>query len=90
MKVNWDDDSQYMGKYKMFQTTNQCKYISLYGYTDHNRENTLGMIQKVIINMGIIIYNHLSTSAGRINPMLDSEPITCLVKPVNSSTTPIF
>ena len=20
--VNWDDDSQYMGKYKMFQTTN--------------------------------------------------------------------
>ena len=23
MKVSWDDDSQYMGKYKMFQTTNQ-------------------------------------------------------------------
>ena len=23
MKVNWDDYSQYVGKYKMFQTTNQ-------------------------------------------------------------------
>ena len=25
MKVNWDDYNQYMGKYKMFQTTNQKK-----------------------------------------------------------------
>ena len=39
MKVNWDDYSQYMGKYKMFQTTNQLqkyhrttttRYISLH------------------------------------------------------------
>ena len=27
MKVNWDDDSQYMGKYKMFQTTNQYQLV---------------------------------------------------------------
>ena len=33
--VNWDDYSQYMGKYKMFQTTNQqniyiCIYVIIY------------------------------------------------------------
>ena len=30
MLVNWDDYSQYMGKYKMFQTTNQkCVCVGL-------------------------------------------------------------
>ena len=38
MNVNWDDDSQYMEKYKMFQTTNQKSFLV---YQHMSLQNTI-------------------------------------------------
>ena len=32
MKISWDDYSQYMEKYILFQTTNQYNMINMYVY----------------------------------------------------------
>ena len=39
MKVNWDDYSQYMGKYKMFQTTNQLSTVAYWAETTTPKRN---------------------------------------------------
>ena len=90
--VNWDDDFQYVGRWKMIQTTNQSMNLCLYPgtiFTTHKNHNLTMAISSVFRAKKAPVNQRRFTKWWCIwycNPLKRQVPAICPICPISIRT----